>query len=116
MFSLHENFYEPLAHRPILLTHCIVYKAIFTSPTKNLVALGIGLVSFCEDCMLLNAYNTRDALYQFNSIQFNSNPLFLEGNPISNAFLPRGLLTYIQYINIMSYQLNMSMNSDNVTK
>ena len=37
------------------------------------------------------------------SIQFNSNPLFLEGNPISNAFLPRGLLTYIQYIHAHKY-------------
>ena len=38
--SLHENFYEPLAHRQILLAHCINYSATFTSPTKNLVALG----------------------------------------------------------------------------
>ena len=47
--NLHDNFYKPLAHRRIILAHCIVYKATFTSP-PNLAALGIGLMSFREDC------------------------------------------------------------------
>ena len=49
VYSLHENFHEPLAHRKILLAPCINYKATFTSLTKDLVASGVRLVSFCED-------------------------------------------------------------------
>ena len=44
-----KTFFEQLAQRQILLAHCIVYQVAFTSRRKNLVASGLGLVSFLED-------------------------------------------------------------------
>ena len=32
--SLHENFYETLAHKQILLAHCIVYEAVLLARQK----------------------------------------------------------------------------------